>query len=163
MGVNRLFIPQEILDRWVDEGRATVEEGRLSLADEEGSYTLQPASHFLRESTGDKDPHDLVGRVKDQSTLEGMGAEAYVCSVLYNENAYDVVPGFVATPAAPEPRAGRTEDAAGAAEPAAADASLAEALVDSASVSEHPVGTPRPRSNREDSQELAELLLKHLK
>lgn len=99
MGKNRLFIPQDTLDQWVDEARAVVTDDEMSLVNEARTYRLAPAVHFLREATGADDPHSLVGRVKDQAQLTILGADAYMDSVILDENAYDVRRGFVAIPA----------------------------------------------------------------
>lgn len=98
MGKNRLFIPQETLDLWVDEQRADIEENELTLADDGKVYHLATAVLFLREATGEDDPNDLVGRVKEEAQLTILGAEAYLDSVILEDNAYDVTRGFVAVP-----------------------------------------------------------------
>jgi hypothetical protein len=40
----------------------------------------------------------LLGRVKDEDALAALGAEAYMTSVLFDDAAYDVEPGFLAIP-----------------------------------------------------------------
>jgi len=99
MGKNRLFIPQETMDQWVDEARAVVHDTELTLADDGKVYHLAPAMLFLREATGADDPNDLVGRVKEEAQLTILGADAYMDSVILDDNAYDVRRGFVAVPA----------------------------------------------------------------
>ena len=99
MGKNRLFVPQDVLDQWIDASMAFVEANELTLADESHIYHLAPAVCFLRESTGEPDPHDLVGRVKEDTQLTILGAEPYMDSVILEDNAYDVRRGFVAVPA----------------------------------------------------------------
>jgi hypothetical protein len=99
MGKNRLFIPQDTLDQWVDEARAVVTDDELTLVNEARVYRLASAVQFLREATGANDPHDLVGKVKDQAQLTILGADAYMDSVILEDNAYDVRRGFVAIPA----------------------------------------------------------------
>jgi len=98
MGKNRLFIPQDTMDRWVDEERAVLTDDELTLINEARIYRLAPAVLFLREATGADDPLELVGRVKDQAQLTILGADAYMDSVILDENAYDVRRGFVAIP-----------------------------------------------------------------
>ena len=44
------------------------------------------------------DRRGLIGRVKDEDALAALGAEAYMTSVLFDDTAYDVEPGFLATP-----------------------------------------------------------------
>ncbi len=144
MGLNRLFVPQEVLDEWVVDGMATLEDQELSLPNEGESYTLTPAFRFIKEAAGAEDPHDLIGRVKEQADIEALGAEAYMDSVLLDDNAYDVQPGFVGVPAGNAPQEGAPESAAAEPEQIAEEA-------------------PRTSKSGVDSDELAELLLKHLK
>jgi len=100
MGKNRLFIPQDIIDTWVDEERAFVEGESLSLSDDGTIYVISPAMLFLRESTGEEDPNEFVGRVKEEERLAELGADIYMDSVILGDNAYDVRRGFVAIAAA---------------------------------------------------------------
>lgn len=100
MGKNRLFIPQNIIDDWVDEERAYVEGQSLSLSDDGTIYVISPAMLFLRESTGAEDPREFVGRVKEEEKLAEIGADIYMDSVIVGDNAYDVRRGFVALAAA---------------------------------------------------------------
>lgn len=130
MGRNRLYMSQDALDRWVDEERVNMDGDRLSLRDEDLVCLLAPAVLFLREATGADDPHDLLGRVKDEEQLAALGADAYMDSVLLGDNAYDVQRGFVAVP---QERPSRNlkdtiEDAAG--ELAMPDAEASDELAD---------------------------------
>jgi hypothetical protein len=52
----------------------------------------------VREVTGSPDPHELIGRVKSTHYLEELGAELMEGSMILGDNAYDVEPGFLATP-----------------------------------------------------------------
>jgi hypothetical protein len=100
MAKNRLFIPQETLDVWIEEGRARVDDNELTLTEEDKRYILAPAVHFVREATGAEDPHHLVSRVKEETQLTILGADAYMDSVILDDNAYDVKRGFAAIPTA---------------------------------------------------------------
>jgi hypothetical protein len=45
--------------------------------------------------------------VKDEEAISALGAEAYMTSVLFDDIAYDVEPGFVAVPVGELPGGGR--------------------------------------------------------
>jgi len=126
MGRNRLFVPQDTLDVWVAEQKATVAGTELTM--EGDIFDLKPAVLFQKDVAETGDPHKLLGRVKDQTQLTAMGAEHYMGSVVLGDSAYDVKDGFVGTPRARAPRAAADIDAAvGAA--AGEDASSDEALL----------------------------------
>jgi hypothetical protein len=54
---------------------------------------------FARVAGGDPDPHDLLGKVKDEDELAKMGADHMASSVIYVDTAYEVVAGFIGAPA----------------------------------------------------------------
>ena len=127
---------------------------------------LAPAVLFLRESTGADDPHDLVGRVKEEAKLTILGADAYMDSVILEDNAYDVTRGFAAVPAVNTGQVDAVTDL---------DATLLDD--DEEPTAEPPPASPPPgeaaaadaetdakgEKDGESSDELAELLLKALK
>lgn len=99
----RLFISQERLDVWSGENRVEVEGDVMTLADDGRSFKIRPAVRFLSVAGGDDDPNDLLDKVKEESTLEEMGAELYLTassgnSVILDEVAYDVQSGFIGDP-----------------------------------------------------------------
>jgi hypothetical protein len=94
----RLFISQDRLDAWTMEHRVAVEGDRMTLADDGRSFRIRPAVRFLRVSGPDADPHDLVGKVKDEVALADLGADQYMNSVIMGDTAYDVQPGFLGDP-----------------------------------------------------------------
>jgi len=131
MGRNRLFVPQETLDVWVADQRATVTATELVLQGDR--YGLAPAVLFVSDVSDTGDPHGLVGRVKDKDQLAQLGAEHYLGSVVLGESAYEVKDGFVGLPVerAARPAAqvsGRDIDAA-VGEAAGEQASADEALL----------------------------------
>jgi hypothetical protein len=100
--MSRLFISVERLDNWTEEGRATLENNRMTLTELGRSFSMKPAVAFQAVTGGsDSDPHDLLGRVKSKTALEEMGAEQFGNSVIYNDTAYDVVDGFIGEPLPP--------------------------------------------------------------
>lgn len=70
----------------------------LTIIAEGRKYRLAEAAHIVKEVTGSADAHELVGRVKSTHYLEELGAELMQGSMILGENAYDVVPGFMASP-----------------------------------------------------------------
>jgi len=98
MGNNRLFWPQETMDEWVIEEKASIDEDVLTISGEEVKYRLSQAVHFKKDVGDGSDPHNLVGRVKELAILESMGAEHYMDSVLIEDSAYEVVTGFTGEP-----------------------------------------------------------------
>jgi hypothetical protein len=98
---NRVFLPQLALDLWLSDGSVELAGTELSLTAETRRYRLAEAAHVLREVTGSPDAHELIGRVKSKHYLDELGAELMEGSMILGENAYDVVPGFLATPIGP--------------------------------------------------------------
>ena len=96
-----MFFPQPALDQWILEGRIELSRAELILLAESRRYNIDEAVRVVTEVTGQPDPHGLVGKVKAKAELEGQGAEILETSMILGENAYDVVPGFVATPDGP--------------------------------------------------------------
>ena len=97
---HRLFVSQDVLDRWLGEGSVTV-EGDVMTLDTTQHFRLLSAVCFTEELTGEGDPHDLIGRVKDLNTLTELGGEHVSDSVLLGDNAYTVVEGFLGQPVEP--------------------------------------------------------------
>jgi hypothetical protein len=98
MGANRLFWPQDIMDQLTVDEKATIDEDVVSLVDDNLSYRVKQAVHFIADVGDGSDPHNLVGRVKELSVLEELGAEHYMDSVLLEDSAYEVVEGFAGEP-----------------------------------------------------------------
>lgn len=96
----RLFVPQTQLDAWLEEGRVDVTAEGLEVPAEGHTLPLEPAFRFLSLLEGEDDA-DLLSKVKTEGELRRLGAEPCGDSVLLGEVAYEVVPGFMATLAAP--------------------------------------------------------------
>lgn len=94
----KLFISQERLDAWTVENRIQIEGEVMTLLEDGRRFNIQPAVRFLKVAGGDPDPHDLLGKVKDEESLALMGADLMMSSVIYVETAYDVQTGFVGDP-----------------------------------------------------------------
>lgn len=91
----RLFISQERIDKWMDEGKVKIDGEIMSLPALGKSFRLRPAYHFLKIVSDGADMQLVVGRVKTRQQLDAIGAEAYANSVILGESAYEVETGFV--------------------------------------------------------------------
>jgi hypothetical protein len=90
-----LFVPQSLLDKWVDHGRVEVKGRVLTLLREKKSFQLTGAVRFVAMEAGD-DAAKLLGKVKTLDAVKQMGAEHYMESVILGEAAYKVQQGFLA-------------------------------------------------------------------
>jgi hypothetical protein len=90
-----LFVPQGVLDKWVDHGRVELKGRVLTLLREKKSFQLTGAVRFVAMEAGD-DAARLLGKVKTLDALKQMGAEHYMGSVILGEAAYKVQQGFLA-------------------------------------------------------------------
>ncbi len=98
----KLFLPQTTLEEWATEDKADLQDGKLVVPAEKGAWPVTPAVHFIQLVSGD-DLGKLVGRVKSEAQLTELGAEHMADSVLIGETAYEVVPGYLADVAPPQP------------------------------------------------------------
>lgn len=94
----QLFISQDRLDAWSAEQRISVSGDIMTLSDDGRSFRIRPAVRFLRVAGSDEDPNQLLETVRDERSLDAMGADHYMYSVILGETAYDVQPGFLGEP-----------------------------------------------------------------
>ena len=90
-----LFVPQSVLDKWVEHGRVELKGRVLTLVREKKSFQLTGAVRFVAMEAGD-DAAKLLGKVKTLDALKQMRAEHYMESVILGESAYKVQQGFLA-------------------------------------------------------------------
>ena len=95
---NRVFFPQAALDVWLSDGTVDLSGDELTIVAEGRRYRLAEAVRIVSEVTGTPDGHDLLGRVKPKTFLDGKKAELMESSLLLGDNAYDVVPGWLGEP-----------------------------------------------------------------
>lgn len=98
MAQNRVFLPQEALDGWLAEDRATIEGDFMTLKPDGERFRLRTALRFMSDLAGGGDAHKLVGKVKDVEQLLALGGEHMRDSVVLGDDAYQVVEGFVCEP-----------------------------------------------------------------
>jgi hypothetical protein len=98
MAKNRVFFPQEALDRWLGNGEVELAQGFLTIRTERRKYRLVEAARVLTEVSGLPDPHEVVGKVKTVAFLTELGASLLGESMVIADNAYEVVPGWLGSP-----------------------------------------------------------------
>jgi hypothetical protein len=98
MGKNRVFFPQQVLDRWLDAGDAELFRNELTLKAEKKRYRLVEGVRVLSEVSGSGDQYDITGKVKTVAFLSELGAELLGESMLIGDNAYEIVPGWLGQP-----------------------------------------------------------------
>ena len=99
MAPNRVFFPQRALDQWLAESVIDFTGRELVIKAANHRYLVVEAARILQEVSGSEDMYDLVGRVKSVNYLAELGAELLESSMLLGENAYEIIPGFVGSPA----------------------------------------------------------------
>ncbi len=98
MHKNRVFFPQDALDRWLAEGRVEISGAELTIPNERRRYRLVEAARVLSEEEGSLDPDELVGKVKTVPFLSELGAELLGDSMVLGETAYRIVTGWLGSP-----------------------------------------------------------------
>ena len=98
MGKNRVFFPQEALDRWLVEGRVELSGSELTIPNERRRYRLVEAVRVMAVEPGYADPDELVGTVKTMLYIVELWAELLGDSMVLNDNAYRVVAGWLGSP-----------------------------------------------------------------
>ncbi|HEX3775490.1 MAG TPA: hypothetical protein VHV51_13555 [Polyangiaceae bacterium] len=98
MSKNRVFFPQEALDRWLASGEVELSQGLLTIRAEQRRYRLVEAARVMAEVSGLPDPHEVMGKVKTVGFLSELGASLLGESMVIADNAYEVVPGWLGSP-----------------------------------------------------------------
>ena len=98
MTKNRVFFPQEALDRWLVNGEVELTQGLLTIKTEKRRYRLVEAARVLAEVSGSPDPHEVMGKVKTVGFLSELGASLLGESMVIADNAYEIIPGWLGSP-----------------------------------------------------------------
>ena len=101
MAKNRVFFPQEALDAWLAVGSVELQGHDLLLKEEGCRYRLSEGVRVVKEVTGEPDSYDIVGKCKTLVFLAELGADRLERSMIVDNNAYDIVPGFLGIPMGP--------------------------------------------------------------
>lgn len=98
MRSNRVFLPQEALDAWLDADRIQLDGEIMTLKPEGQRFRLSTAVRFMVDLTESGDKQQVLGKVKDIDQLTAMSGEHSMDSVIFGDDAYQVVEGFVGDP-----------------------------------------------------------------
>jgi hypothetical protein len=98
MRSNRVFLPQEALHGWLDEERITLDGEIMTLKPEGQRFRLSTAVRFIADLTESGDQQQVLGKVKDLEQLTAMSGEHSMDSVIFGDDAYQVIEGFVGDP-----------------------------------------------------------------
>ena len=98
MNKNRVFFPQEALDRWLVNGEVELAQGLLTIKTEKRRYRLVEAARVMAEVSGLPDRHEVMGKVKTVGFLSELGASLLCESMVIADNAYEIVPGWLGSP-----------------------------------------------------------------
>jgi hypothetical protein len=96
MAANRAFFSQDALDRWLANGRVSLEGEVLGLLPNGPRFQLIGAVLFRAEVSDGNDPAELCGKVKTLAAIAELSGEHAPGSVLLGDQAYEVLDGFVA-------------------------------------------------------------------
>lgn len=98
MAKNRIFLPQELLDGWLLRRSAELIDDELMLFPHRRRFRLVEAARIVGEVTGAPDPFGITGQVKTLNFLLELGAELLEGSMVLGDAAFQIVPGWLATP-----------------------------------------------------------------
>jgi len=164
-----LFVSQEMLDTWAEQGKIDFVGNVMTLLQGEGkgrSYALEPAVRFLKILGAEADSNGLLSKVKPVSQLRGMGAEQVEGSVILGDVAYEVQPGFLAEVSALQAAAAARKAPQAVVAPASASAGTSGRP---ATPAPRPARTSRPtpmprdlEEKRKEAEALARFLLDNL-
>ena len=121
MAANRVFFPQQALDTWLESGRAALVGDELTILPEARRFRLTSAVRFTAEVAEGRDPHDLVGKVKDLEQVAALHGEHAAESVIIGDYAYDVIEGFLGEALPAPKKGGARRSAAGGKAPPSTD------------------------------------------
>lgn len=140
---DKLFIPQSVLDNWIESGKVVFNDNRLTLTREKKTYTLTSAVRFLSLLDGE-DKAKLLGRLRTLDKLTEMGAEHMSDSVLLGDTAYQVQEGFIAVVLADDAEVTTQPAPAAQAAPATPPAAAPVAAATPQPAPVQAAGTPAP-------------------
>jgi len=92
----KIFIPQEKLEAWVQEGKITISENVITtLSGNKLSYKLIPAFKFIKLTSGDSDSEKLIGTVKTKDDIKHLKPDIFMDSIIIDNTAYEVEMGYI--------------------------------------------------------------------
>ena len=119
--MTRLYISQKRMDAWTSDNRLKIEGDTMTLVELGRTFKIVPAVRILAievgaqssgnpavddtvkvgEAQAPADPHDLIGKVKNEEELVEMGADHMASSLILDDTAYKVENGYVGEPLPP--------------------------------------------------------------
>jgi hypothetical protein len=90
------FISQQMLEVWTEEGKAEMTQNQIRLNDRGLSKKIEPAVHIVAVVSGD-DRAKHLGTVRTEKEIAQLHGELYHSSLLIDDEAYTVDPGFMVT------------------------------------------------------------------
>jgi hypothetical protein len=90
------FISQQMLETWTEEGKAEMTQNQIRLTDRGLSKKIEPAIHIIGVVSGN-DIAKYLGTVRTEKEIAQLRGELYHGSLLLDEEAYTVDPGFLVT------------------------------------------------------------------
>jgi hypothetical protein len=109
MGKNQLFIPGTQLDDWLQTSAVELQSEMLVVSETGDRFALEEAVLVVAEVSGAGDRRRLAGRVHTLPAARSFGGELLGKSLILNDAAYDVQPGFLASPVGTAGRARASE------------------------------------------------------
>lgn len=96
MNPKKLFFSQTILDELITQGKIKLDKNILTLLSAGNpSFVLEPAYRIVKTADNGPDPHGLTGQIRYEKELKAATAEIYLDSLIYQNTAYQVEPGFI--------------------------------------------------------------------
>ncbi len=96
MNPNKVFFSQKILDGLITEGKIKLDKNVLTLLSRGNpSFVLEPAYRILKTADNGPDPYGLAGQIRYEKELKAENADIYLDSLIYQNTAYQVEPGFI--------------------------------------------------------------------
>lgn len=155
-----VFITQQMLTAWTDQGKVRLDENTLHLLQEGRTVNLKPAVRFTKLIDGGEDPHKLVGKVKTSDQLHELGAEHYMDSVILGDVGYTVVEGFMgdlSPPPAAQRRPELTPAQVGAPAPVSMPNAVPPGIREAAAAAAAPANAPAAAAQSDLEKEAEEL------
>lgn len=91
----RIFVSQQRVQQWTEEGRVSVEGNIMNLPELGRTFKLTEAFYVERVVSEGGDAFKLTGRVKTRSQIASLGGEVFLNSLIIGDAAYEGDPGFV--------------------------------------------------------------------
>ncbi len=88
------FLPQTLLDSWMDQKKVDLLPDRLLCIQSGKEYSAKEAALFLQLTSG-SDSAGIINKVKSLEQIRALGAESFQNSVVLGDAAYEVEGGWI--------------------------------------------------------------------